>query len=260
MISLLIPTCGGNIENFKRTADSARSVCDEVVAISTCLFKEDLEAVKQAADKVVELPWCFTFQNGFGEMHNKGHRVAKNDWIILLGVGETIHSGHERIKPMIQANGPRAVLSCWHINDPNHWRRLYNRNHAYWSGGIHESVVGGEGKGDAFEMRDTDKLPLPDPFKQEALKWYKGALYNARYRHLLRNPDTLGGTDRGWLAFVAGAKESIEGYCEEHKDLVDAGINGDLVPFLEGVRRRMDGSATPKVNFAPQGQPMTPGA
>lgn len=257
-ISLVIPTCGGNIDNFNRTVESARSVCDDVVAVSTCLFEDDLQALKDTGATVVELPWNYTAIHGFGAMHNEGHAACKHDWIVLLGVSETIHSGHEKIRETLSLTDPRNIFECWHINDPHRWGRVYNRRVSAWSGGIHEEVKGGVICDTLFEMRDTPKTPFSDPFKTEAIKHLKGVLYNMRYKVLLDDPSSLGGTNEGWILFVRGAADSINAFLSDNADLVEAAKSGDRQAFLDGVRRRMDAEKPAVgVNFAPTGEPRT---
>lgn len=257
MISLVVPFCGGNVANFQRTLDSARSVCDETIAISTCLFNDDIEAVRATGARVVELPWNYTYIHGFGAMHNAGTKHAGNNWLILLGVAETIHAGHENIKLTLPRAQTNYIYQCNHQNDPNRWSRCWNRTGGpRWGGIIHETVRGGQEAGVLFEMRDTDKVPSGDALKDEVLKFHKTCLYNHLYQRLLNNNDLLGYTDPGWLAFVNGAKESINAFCESHADLITFALEGDRDGFINRVEERTGaGSTAYGVNYAAQGQP-----
>lgn len=255
MISLVIPCCGGNIANFQRTVDSARSVCDEVVAISTCLYDHHLEEIKATGAKVVELPWNYTYLNGFGAMHNMGTQYVKNSWLILLGVAETIHSGHEDIRLKIPRSNPAQIYQCWHVGDVNRWSRCWNRTGGpKWGGIIHECVRGGQEAGVLFEMRDTDKVPSGNSVQDEVLMFHKTCLYNHLYKRLLDNRDLLGYTDPGWLAFVEGAKESINAFCVEHADLLACAMSGDRDGFIKAVEARIAKRVPAAgVNYNPQG-------
>lgn len=258
-ISLIIPCCGGNVANFQRTADSAKGVCDEVVAITTCLFDEDLEAIRTVANKVVELPWNYTFLHGFGDMHNQASDKARNDWLILLGVGETIHSGHEQIRMTLPRAPIHAIHQAWHVNDPNRWSRAWNRRGGpRWGGIIHETVRGGQEAGVLFEMRDTDKVPSGDKLRDEAMRYLKTCLYNHLYQKLLNDNSLLGYTDPGWINFVNGARESITAFCHEHEDLISCAIAGDRERFIATVFGRIEAKLSASgVNFNPQGEPKT---
>lgn len=262
MISLVIPCHGGDASNIERTINSAKGVCDEVIIISTAMFNEDLCMFHQLTDKVVELPWNFTFMHGFGHMMNQGSSFAKNDWLILLGVSETIHTGHQRIIGTLPHAPSNNIYLCDHINDPNRWRRCWNRKSgSHWGGIIHESIGGGQDAGVLFEMRDTPKAPMQDPLKNECMKFLKACLYNQCYKRLLEHPEELSFTDPGWIGFVNGAKESIIDFCDKHSDMLYACMTGNFGLFIKLVEGRMEASKTvSSVNFNPTGTPMTEGA
>lgn len=261
MMTLVIPAFSSG-PNIERTIKSCEPYCDETVIISTAIFPEDNDAFHALTPKVVELPWNFTFLHGFGSMSNQGTALAKNKWMLLLGIAETVHREHRNMHAILKHSVPTMVFKCDHINDQHTWKRIWNKDGgAMWSGIIHEEITFGVDGGLLFEMRDTDKTSDPDPFRTEVFKYLKSCCYNWLYVQLRQHPERLGGTNAGWLNFVAGNKESNEAFCTAHGDLISAAIEGNRDAFLDGVRRRMDAGATAKgVNFNPQGQPMSAGA
>ncbi len=257
MITLIVPTYGGNIANLRRTIESCRGVVDDVVIISTCLYREDIEGLREVANSVVDLPWNYVYLHGFGAMMNQGSEAAKNDWLVLLGVAETIHAGHEAIQPRLAGERVNSVFECNHANDPHHWIRVWNRqSRSHWSGLIHESIMGGANEGLLFEMRDTEKIPTDDAIMNGTLRFVKTTLYNCMYRRLMNNTNLIGGTNIGWLDFVEGARGSIEDFCRSHDDLISAAMEGASDKFREAAEVRLMAGASPVgVNFRPQGEP-----
>lgn len=249
MISLVIPCCGGSPENLIRTIESTRGWTTETLIINTSLFEEDSKWMNELG-KVIELPWNYVFLNGFGEMHNAATEHAKNDWLLLLGVAETIAEPEKAVMLGYSA----YVYRCNHLNDPNTWKRIWNRKTSHWSGIIHEEIINGMDGGVIFRMQDTPKVVIADDFKAECLRQMKALSYNAMYYKLLHKPQLLGGTNKGWLDFVLGARESIEDFVDKNKDLLIACNDGNKDLFFKLVEQRMrHGQPASGVNFNPQG-------
>lgn len=252
MITLVIPayTAGPNIE---RTIESARSICDEVVVISTAIFLNDVVALRKIAT-VVDLPWNFVFHHGFGSLHNQGTMACKNDWMLLLGVAETFAEPFIDIHARLRAAVTGDVFRCSHVNDANTWKRIWNRQGgSMWSGIIHEEIMGLD-QGVIFRMQDTNKEPNTDSLRNEVFRSIKALSYNYLYSQLLRFPNRLGAADEGWLRFVQGASGSINAFCTEHAELLDACIEGDAAKFINLVEKRMNaGQHASGVNFQPLG-------
>lgn len=252
MITLIIPTFGGSPSNIRRTIESCAGLADDVVVISTCPYQEDVEELKKMAT-VVELLWNHTYLHGFGDMMNRGTDAAKNDWLLLFGVGETLLRPHQPIHLALR-NAPRdMVFLCDHANDPHKWGRVWNRRGGTrWGGLIHESIGGGQQGGLLFEMRDTPKDSTGSSEKDAVFRHIKATLYNAMYLRLLQHPEQLGHTDPGWLNFVRGAQDDIEGFCRTNGDLLDSAMAGDFSTFSECVAHREPATG---VNFRPLGEP-----
>lgn len=253
-ITLVVPSYGGG-PNIERTIASVAGICDEIVIISTALWDVDKAHFKQIAHKVVDLPWNYVFLHGFGSMMNMGTGVSKNDWLMLLGVAETFAEPHMDVSRALRTANANAVFRCNHVNDPHHWKRVWNRTGGtHWAGIIHEELVNGRDAGLLFRMQDTDKVPRTDPFQQEAMRWLKVLTYNHLYVELLNHPERLGGANAEWLKFVRGAKEFTTGFCADHADMLTPCLSGDLNGFLNAAEKRFEHSAPEaSVSFSPQG-------
>jgi len=253
MLTLIIPayTAGPNIE---RTINSVSSICDDVVIISTSPYKNEAAKLRELG-VVIQLPWNHVFLHGFGDMMNQGSAIAKNDWLLLFGVAETLAEPYGDMIAATQSSPANHVFRCSHANDINQWKRVWNRTSGVkWSGLIHEELIGGEDRGLLFRMQDTDKIPSPDPVRNEVFRFIKTLSYNAMYHRLLHDQSQLGGTDRGWLGFVEGAKESIESFMECHKGMLDACFSGDFKELERLVVDRMNqGQPADGVIYTPTG-------
>lgn len=260
-ISLIIPAFSYG-PPLQRSWETFKPICDELIIISTAFWEEDLEAMRKLTDKVVVLDWNYTALHGFGEMMNRGTTAAKNDWLMLFGIGETFHYSHVAdLTGTILKSDPKTVLKVDHDNDPNQWTRIWNRSSGnQWSGVIHEAITGHHGPV-VMRMKDTPKEPRPDKYEQEVLKYTKLCLYHEQYRRLREDNQLLGATDPGWIQFVNGSKESNEEFMEQNADLLDAMRTGDLPKFLACVRIRVCGEKLAiGVNFNPTGEAMSAGA
>ncbi len=275
LLSGIVPWFGGHPDNLKRTVDSMRTVCDEVLVVHQTLFDSDTEIARGIADKVEVVDWNFVFgPEGYGGLPNK-HGQSESDWFLLFGVGETLAEEYTSIRTVLR-NSPRNVIwKCNHRNndgqfDPNLWGRIWCPGGGVrWGGLIHEEAGGGVAGGQVlFRMLDTPKTPHPDPFVNECLKWMKLTSYDANYWKLLQSIDPItedsslrSFTNKWWVGFVRGARESLEAKQEKWKDFMEAGLSGDREAFFAAVRHRMAGNEHPVgCNFAPLGEPMTEGA
>lgn len=225
---------------MQRTVDSVKGLCDDVVIVSTAPYLEDNEAFAKMGN-VVSLSWNFVFYHGFGSLYNMGTPAAKNDWLMLLGTGETMAEANHDLRTYLVNASLHHVFECFHHNDRHQWKRIWNRNGGtMWSGLIHEEIVGGENRGLLFRMQDTEKTPEEDPVKNEAFRYIKTLSYHRMYHELLHHPEKLGGTNPGWVDFVHGSRAAIEQFMADHADLYAAVMNEDFFMFLDLVRQRME--------------------
>lgn len=252
---------------LERTWESCQHVCDDLVIISTAFWEKDLDAMRKLTPKVVVLDWNYTMLNGFGEMMNRGTGDAKNEWCLLLGVGETFEKEHLPFLENVNGAPKRSVMFCDHEGDKHQWGRIWNKNSdCHWSGYIHESIIGKPGMPQfvhgptVFRMRDTHKEPREDIYEQKALEFLKPILYHWQYKRL-RETRWLGGTDPGWLGFVDGSKEANDDFIAKHRPMIDCVISGDLGGFLNLVKEAVDAEQKPTgCNYNPLGEAMSEGA
>jgi hypothetical protein len=273
LISLICPWWGGSHEPLMRTILSTKGICDEAIVVHQVLFDEDcdvLEALQKTSPvpmKIERVNWNTVFTHGFGDLANRNGQ-SECKWMLLLGVGETIAEQYQQpIRTRLAQADLGTTYRCNHAGDGNDWHRCWSPSSGVRYGGlIHETVTNHRPGPIIFRMQDTEKEPHHDPFHNECLKWYKTCAYNYNYWKLGNaaqwldghevNPPELDATDRGWLSFVRGARESIEAFCLEHVDLIDAALAGDRDKFYEGVRYRMAHGTPPVgVNWNPTGTP-----
>jgi hypothetical protein len=275
LLCCIVPWFGGNTRPLLRTLLSVADIADEAVIVHQVLFdsdKEVLRVIQQESPipiKIEEVNWNTVFTDGYGVLPNK-HGQANSDWMLLLGTGETVAEQYMPIKATLRTSARNIVWRCNHVNDDNTWGRLWHSSAGvHWSGLIHEEAGGGTpGPRILFRMQDTPKEPHPDPFVNEALKWMKVTSYDENYYRLLKsiNPETgdsplRGATNKGWLGFVKGSAEAREAKQIEWADLLVPARAGDREGFLSAVRARMEAENKPVgCNYAPTGEPMTPGA
>lgn len=269
----VIPWFGGHPDNLRRTVDSMRPVCDEVLVVHQSLFDSDRDVARSIADKVEVTDWnCVFGPEGYGGLPNK-HGQSQCEWMLLLGVGETIAGQYKPIREVLRNSPMNVVWRCDHLNDTNTWGRIWRPSSGVsWKGVIHEEAGGGSNGSVIFRMQDTDKEPHSDPFVNECLKWMKVTSYDHQYYRLGDSAQwqpegsagkvpLLGYTNRGWLTFCAGSKEARFDKQREWADLIGPGVSGDRESFYAAVRHRMENNDKPTgVNFAPTGQPMSAGA
>jgi cellulose synthase/poly-beta-1,6-N-acetylglucosamine synthase-like glycosyltransferase len=255
MISLIIPAYNAG-PNLQRTIDSCRHLCDDVVIIATNPYEDDAQLIMESCNSVAWLNWNHVFLHGFGDMMNSGTPIAKNDWILLLGVAETVAEAKCDIHQKLNSSESKMVFRCDHHNDAHTWKRIWNRSGGtHWSGLIHEEIVGGETGPVIFRMQDTPKEQHPDPLRNEVFRYIKTCSYNVNYQKLRKNPDLLGGTDKGWLEFVKGTEDSNESFISLHQDLIDAAMEGDFPRFEKCVEGRLAvGRTASGVNYLPTGK------
>lgn len=263
MISLIVPAYSYG-PPLERTWETFSKLCDELVIISTAFWPEDQEKMRALTPKVVQLDWNYTFKNGFGEMMNRGTVSAKNDWLMLFGVGETFEREHLPVHHTLLHGSRETIFRVDHENDPNQWTRIWNRKSRAgnkWSGLIHEEIAPGPRGPVLLRMKDTPKEPRENRYEDHTLKYVKGCLYHKNYVRLRENHHERGATDPGWLSFVAVGREAHDEWMRAHNDLISAMEIGCLSDFLDAVKRRVDAGLSPEgVNYAPTGEPMSEGS
>lgn len=232
----LITMAQGNIIALRRTLDSFKGICNEFIIGDLFIFSEDREQAKELyADLNViwcKFPFNYIFQNGFACILNDLAKQSTNDLVIYMNVGEIIDKNLDTslIKPEYNC------YSFNHSEDPHTWVRCYNRHHLYWTGMIHEVVVG-NGKQcptHLFMMADTEK-DMDDPFKAKVFNDTKELVYWKQYLRLIQRPDLIGFTGRGWVDHARDAYQSYTERMQKKGNRLKAFELGDLSIYLNDI-------------------------
>ena len=133
MISLITPTQGNPIA-LRRTIESVKDICDEVVVGDVILFEEDRRLIESYGVKLISLPFNFIAIEGFSYTLNWLANHAKNDVVLYLNVGEIIDKGEDILSKITDE------YKAWYIDhstEKHRWWRCYNSKEMKWSGLIH---------------------------------------------------------------------------------------------------------------------------
>lgn len=224
-ITLITPTHGNPI-SLKRTIDSVRSICNEVVIGELCMFDEDREAMYArsfSVDKTIIVKYMFNelYKHGFSHILNDLSEHASNDIVIYLNVGEVVD-----IRWMDACSNINSEYNAWYIDhgtEKHRWWRCYNRKELKWSGRIHEELIGDfrPYHKPIITFADTDK-DMDNPFKAWVANDIKEMVYWRQLMHIVDHPEELGATNAGWLQFAKDQYESMKERMNQKGDRVKA--------------------------------------
>ena len=226
MITLITLTQGNPIA-LKRTVDNVTDrfggLVNEVVIGDMCIFEDDRKEIN--VGKLVQLPFNYLFVNGFGKTLNTLAGYATNDIVLYMNVGEVVDS----------VVNFKSGYNCWmfdHAQETHKWIRMYNRHQLRWSGRIHEEVVGNRNvcPDILFTMADTEKDP--DPFKSQVYNDIKELVYFNQYITLIDQPQEIGATNQGWVAYAKRDYDYIRKRMKDKGARLQAMIEGDLQKYL----------------------------
>ncbi len=211
-ITLITPAHANPIA-LKRTMDSVKDLCDEIVIGELCVFPEDRDVITSYCGeynlKVGHLSFNYLYRFGFSEVLNTLAAVASNDIILYLNVGEIIEKSDGNIRDKI--TGEYNSWYIEHSSEKHRWWRFYDRRELKWSGRIHEELVGEfrPFHKPVFTFADTDK-DMDDPFKAWVANDIKEMVYWRQLMRIVDNPEELGATNLGWLQFAKDQYESMK--------------------------------------------------
>jgi len=203
----LITMAQGNPKALRRTFESYRPYCDEIVFGDVLLFEEDRAAVKAMEAefklRVVRFDFDFIFHNGFSAILNRLASQATTELALYANCGEIIDPNYPVNWPQ-QDDGHNCYFFK-HATETHHWIRTYDPKQLEWSGLIHEEVCGLFPRNcrptEVFYMADTEK-DTDDPFRRRVCEDVKEMVYFEQLDRLRRQPHLLGGTNAGWLDYT----------------------------------------------------------
>lgn len=214
MLTLLTMSQGNPIA-LKRTLDSFKPFCDEVIFGDLCIFEDDrkiIESYKEQYNmKIVRFPFNHIFVGGFSRVLNGLAIHAKNDLVLYMNVSEIIDPNTE--KEIVFTHEHNAFYFT-HAIEKHHWYRMYNRKQCEWQGLIHEELQPLPGHQikhcqiNSFQMADTEK-DMQDAFKAKVYNDIKELTYFNQYIKLVTSPHLIGSTNQGWVDYAKDAYPSL---------------------------------------------------
>lgn len=244
----LITMGAGNVLALRKTLESFRHVCDEVIYGDMLLFEEDREIVRGYSEefnmKIIRFSFNYLFKNGFSSLLNQLAGFASNDMVMYMNTSEVIDEDYGIID-LVKNNQDCNAFYFTHRTDPHRWFRLYDRTELRWSGRIHEQLEG-EYKPyhkPVFMMADLHK-DMHDPYKAIIFDIAKEIVYFNNYCAIHDNPEEWGATDPGWMRFI---KENYDSFKERMKNkggCYEAYVRGDLKLFFDTIH-----STIPKMKY-----------
>lgn len=212
----LICMGAGNVKVLRETFKSASSICDEIVYGDMLLFDDDREILhsyqKEFNLKIIKLPFCYIFKNGFASVLNYLATKTSNNLVLYLNTSEIIEKDNGILDII------NSEYNCYyfdHATDPHRWFRFYNKNKLFWSGYIHEALEAFPAHDfrpyhkAIFRMADLEK-DMDNPFKAQVFNDVKEIVYFKNYMNLVDLPEDMrGATDPGWYKFAEDNYESM---------------------------------------------------
>lgn len=232
----------GNPSALLQTILSVQGVVDEIIFGDMLLFPEDREKISKYVSffniKVLEMPFDFIFQHGFGVTLNTLARRAAFDWVLYLNVGEVIAEGKDKILVTVAMHQDCNTFFFDHATDPHRWHRLYRKSELQWNGLIHEEV----GPHDLYRPyhkplfrmadlpKDSDSL-----FKARVLDDAKEIIYFHQYMRLMEVPARLGYAHENWLTYSRNNYDSMRDRLLKKGARYDAYCQRDYARFMNQV-------------------------
>lgn len=222
----LITMGAGNVLVLRKTLESFKGICDEVIYGDLLLWESDREIVKGYAEefnmRIVQFPFDYIFRRGFSDLLNMLAAFASNDMVLYMNTSEVVQEDYG-VVDVVKNNPDCNAFFFIHKTDPHRWHRLYNKKEMRWSGRIHEQLKG-EYKPyhhPVFCMADLPK-DMGGTTKSKVLDSLKEIVYFQQYIEIVDKPEELGETDPGWLAFAKADYESFKERLQKKGRLYEA--------------------------------------
>lgn len=225
---------------LKKTLDSFKDVCNEVVYGDLLIFEEDRLLLKEYQKeynlKIVPLVFNHIFKNGFAKTLNDIAFHATNDFVLYMNTSEVV-DGEQRILRLM--NEMFHEYNCFafdHAQESHSWFRLYNRHEVWWDGVIHEELIGN--RKDCpyylFRMKDEEK-DNDDTFKAKVYNDIKEICYFYQYLKLVDNPAIKGITNDWWVNFAKENYDSMKQRLFDKRERYEAFLEGDFGKFIKAI-------------------------
>ncbi len=239
----LITMSHGNPIALKRTFDSFKGICDEIVYGDLCIFPEDSELIETYKAefnlKIIKLPFDFIFKNGFSEVLNTLAEQSSNNMCLYANCSEVV-DGEERAKRLIN-----EMLYNYNVYAINHavethvWWRCWDKSELKWGGMIHEEII--KDKNELiqcpyfiFQFKDTEK-DMGDELKAWAYNSIKEIVYFTQYIRLVEHPELIGITNEYWLGFAKDNYDSMKHRLMDKGRMYEAFVKGDKEMLLNAI-------------------------
>lgn len=235
----LITMGQGNPIALKRTLESFKGVCNEVVFGDLLIFEKDRELIysycREYNMSIANFPFNFIFENGFANTLNTmaNSPFVTNDFVLYMNVGEVI-DGEFDILGKINHDFNAYYLD--HATETHHWYRLYNRRQLQWGGMIHEEIVGNRRPypSPIFRFADTEK-DMQSEFYAKVMNDVKEMVYFNQYIKLVEQPDQIGITNNGWVEYAKDGYESLKERITKKGKRYEAFKEDNLPKFMEDI-------------------------
>lgn len=236
----LITMGAGNVLALKKTLESFKNICTEVIYGDLLIFEEDREIVKSYQSeyniKIVPFEFNYIFKNGFSSVLNELSTHTTNDLVLYMNTSEVV-DGEERIVRLInEIFWDYNCFSFDHATDKHSWFRLYDKNAIKWGGLIHEELVGDRKDCPyyVFRMKDEEK-DLDNSFKAKVFNSIKEIVYFEQYIKLVEYPELKGITNEYWVRFAKENYESMKDRLSKKGKLYEAFKLGDFNMLLDDI-------------------------
>lgn len=237
-ISLL--TMGsGNVNVLKKTLESVKGICDEVIYGDLLIWPEDKKTVRdyelEFNLKRVYCEFNVLFKYGFSSVLNTLASYATNSFVMYLNTSEIVEEDYG-ILESIKNNPECNAFFFTHKTDPHRWYRTYNKTKLKWSGRIHEALAGDYRPyhKPIFQMADLPK-DMDNIHKAACLDSLKEAVYFEQYIQIAEHPELLGETDPGWLGFALNDYDSFKERLLKKGKVYEALKSGDYQLFMQSL-------------------------
>lgn len=227
----------GNPAALKRTLDSFKGICNEVIFGDLLIFESDRQIIRGYQEEynmpIVEFEFNHIFKHGFANTLNTLAYYATNDFVLYMNIGEVMDGEFDVLGKL---NNDFNTYYLTHAIEKHHWFRLYNRKELQWNGLIHEEVYGKRisNPTPVFQFADTEK-DLTTDFYVKVMNDVKELCYFYQYLKLVDNPELIGATNLGWVDYAKDGYDNLKERLLKKGKRYQAFQEGNLSKFLEDI-------------------------